>query len=55
LLLSAAAKGGGLVRLDEKTRAAIREGREQARRGQFVSDDDMTAFFKRHGIKRSDP
>jgi hypothetical protein len=55
LLLSVAAKGGGLVQLDEETRAAVREGREQARRGEFVSDNDMTAFFKRHGIKRSDP
>jgi hypothetical protein len=55
LLLLVAAKGGGLVRLDEETRAAIREGREQARRGEFVSDNDMTAFFERHGIKRSDP
>jgi hypothetical protein len=55
LLLSVAANGGGPVQLDEETRAAIREGREQARRGEFVSDNDMTAFFKRHGIKRSDP
>jgi hypothetical protein len=27
------------VRLDEETRAAIREGSEQAERGEFVSDD----------------
>jgi hypothetical protein len=38
--------------LAEETRAAVREGREQARRGEFVSDDDMAAFFKRHGVKR---
>jgi hypothetical protein len=38
------------VRLDEETRAAIREGSEQAERGEFVSDEDMAAFFKRHGV-----
>ena len=40
------------VPLDDETRAAIREGREQARRGEFVSDEDMAAFFKRHGVRR---
>jgi hypothetical protein len=52
VLLSIAAKKAGPVLLDEETRAAIREGREQARRGEFVSDEDMAAFFKRHGVKR---
>jgi predicted transcriptional regulator len=52
LLLSVASKKGGPVELDDETRAAIREGREQARRGQFVSDEDMAAFFNRHGVKR---
>jgi predicted transcriptional regulator len=52
LLLSVAAKADAPVRLDDKTRAAIREGREQARRGEFVSDDDMAAFFERHGVTR---
>jgi predicted transcriptional regulator len=52
MLLSVAAKKVGPVALDEETRAAIREGREQARRGEFVSDEDMAAFFKRHGVKR---
>jgi len=37
------------VRLDDETRAAIREGSEQAARGEFVSDEDMAAFLKRHG------
>jgi hypothetical protein len=36
--------------LDDETRAAIREGSEQARRGEFASDEDMAAFFKRHGV-----
>ncbi len=34
-------KKGGPVQIDDETRAAIREGREQARRGEFVSDEDM--------------
>ncbi len=53
MLLSVAAKSAEPVRLDDETRAAVREGREQARRGEFVSDEDMTAFFERHGVKRS--
>jgi hypothetical protein len=52
MLLSVAARKAGPVPLDEETRAAIREGREQARRGEFASDEDMAAFFKRHGVKR---
>jgi hypothetical protein len=27
---------------------AIQEGNAQAERGEFVSDEDMAAFFKRH-------
>jgi predicted transcriptional regulator len=52
MLLSVAARKAGPVALDDETRAAVREGREQARRGEFVSDEDMAAFFKRHGVKR---
>ena len=51
LLLSVAARRDQPVPLDEETRAAIREGQEQARRGEFVSDSDMAKFFKRHGVK----
>jgi predicted transcriptional regulator len=29
---------------------AVREGREQARRGEFVSDEEADAFYKRHGL-----
>ena len=53
MLLSVASKSEAPVQLDDETRAAVREGREQARRGEFVSDEDMVAFFKRHGVKRS--
>jgi hypothetical protein len=51
LLLSVAARRDEPAPLDEETRAAIREGQEQARRGEFVSDSDMAKFFKRHGAK----
>ncbi|MCC6948663.1 MAG: hypothetical protein IT539_12925 [Bradyrhizobiaceae bacterium] len=50
ILLSLAAKSDEIVPLDDETRAAIREGKAQARRGEFVSDEDMAAFFKRHGV-----
>lgn len=52
ILLSVAAKSGEPVQLDDETRAAIREGRQQARRGEFASEEDMAAFFKRHGVER---
>jgi predicted transcriptional regulator len=52
MLLSVASKSDGVVALDDKTRAAIRRGQAQARRGEFVSDKDMSVFFKRHGVKR---
>ena len=52
MLMSVASKGAELVQLDDETRGAIREGRNQARRGEFVSDKDMAAFFQRHGVKR---
>jgi hypothetical protein len=45
MLLALLARKGEPVRLDEETRAAIREGRAQARRGEFVSDEEI--FFKR--------
>jgi predicted transcriptional regulator len=50
LLLSLAAKSSEPVRLDDVTRAAIHEGVAQAKRGEFVSEEDMAAFFKRHGV-----
>ena len=34
--------------LDTETLAAIREGMAQADRGEFVSDEEMKAFFARH-------
>jgi len=29
---------------------AIQEGNAQAERGEFVSEEDMAAFYKRHGL-----
>ena len=51
MLLSVAAKNDEPVHLDDETRAAVQEGLEQAERGEFVSDEDMAAFFRRHGVK----
>jgi predicted transcriptional regulator len=39
--------------LDDETRVAIREGLEQARRGEFVPDEEMEAFWKRHRLEKS--
>ena len=50
MLLSVLSKRFEPVRLDDETRAAIREGSEQARRGDFVTDEDMAEFFKRHDV-----
>jgi predicted transcriptional regulator len=35
--------------LDDETRAAILEGLEQARRGEFVPDEEIEALWKRYG------
>jgi predicted transcriptional regulator len=39
-----------IVALDDETRAAIREGLEQARRGEFIPDAEIEALWKRHGL-----
>ena len=39
----------GVYRLTDEERASIREGLEQARRGEFVSDAEMDAFWKSSG------
>jgi predicted transcriptional regulator len=51
MLFSVAAKQRGPVELDEETLAAVLEGRAQAHRGEFVSDEEMQAYFERRGIK----
>lgn len=49
-LLSLADSDASIVPLDERTRAAIREGLAQAERGEFVSDEELAAANKHHGI-----
>jgi predicted transcriptional regulator len=43
------ARRTGVYRLTDEERVAIREGLEQARRGEFVSDAEMDAFWKSSG------
>lgn len=50
ILLALAARQREPISLDDDTRAAVRAGVTQARRGEFVRDEDMAAFFKRHGV-----
>ena len=49
-LLSLADSDASIVPLDERTRAAMREGLAQAERGEFVSDEELAAANKHHGI-----
>jgi len=44
------ARRTGVYVMNEEERAAVREGLEQARRGEFVSDDEMDAFWKKIGV-----
>jgi predicted transcriptional regulator len=44
------ARQSGVYRLSDDERAGVRRGLEAAKRGEFVSDEDMAAFFKRHGV-----
>ncbi len=37
----------GVYRLSDDERAAMRKGMEAARRGDFVSDEEMAAFYRR--------
>ena len=48
ILLSLASKCAEPVRIDDATRNAVREGKAEASRGEFVPDEEMAEFFKRH-------
>lgn len=37
-----------LFRLTDEERAAVRKGMEAARRGEFVTDEELAAFYRRH-------
>lgn len=40
---------GDVFRLTDEERAAVRKGMEAARHGEFVSDEELAAFYRRHG------
>jgi predicted transcriptional regulator len=40
---------GDVFRLIDEERAAVRKGMEAARRGEFVTDEELAAFYRRHG------
>jgi predicted transcriptional regulator len=40
---------GDVFRLTDEERAAVRKGMEAARRGEFVTDEELGAFYRRHG------
>jgi hypothetical protein len=42
------ARRTGVYRLSDDERAAVRKGMEAARRGDFVPDAEMDAYYKRH-------
>lgn len=44
------ARRTGIYIMNDEERAAMREGLEQARRGEFVSDDEMDASWKKMGV-----
>jgi predicted transcriptional regulator len=39
---------GDVFRLTDEERAAVRKGMEAARRGEFVTDEELAAFHRRH-------
>jgi predicted transcriptional regulator len=49
-LLALVDKGQGVIELDDEARSAIREGLEQARRGEFVPDEEIEALWNRHSL-----
>ena len=40
----------GPYRMTDEEWAAVQEGLEQAQRGEFASDEEVAAFFRRHGL-----
>jgi predicted transcriptional regulator len=45
-----AAAGSDVFTVPEEHRAAVLEGLEQAERGEFMNDDEMTALWKKCGL-----
>jgi predicted transcriptional regulator len=50
VLLAMTDEAAGVVPLDDEARAAIREGLEQARRGEFAPDAEIEALWKRFDL-----
>jgi len=50
VLLAMTDEGGGIAPLDDEARVAIREGLEQARRGELVPEAEIAALWKRFGL-----
>ncbi len=50
MLLWAIETRDGAIDLDDEAAAAIDEGLAQARRGEFASDAEIAALWKRHGL-----
>jgi hypothetical protein len=50
VLLTMTDEGVRIEPLDDEARTAIRLGLEQARRGEFVPDDEIDALWKRFGL-----
>ena len=48
VLLEMEAEGTEVYRLSDEERAAIEESMEQARRGEFASDEEVAALFARY-------
>ena len=50
MLLWAIETRGGSIPLDDETVSAIDEGLADARRGDFASEAEIAALWKRHGL-----
>lgn len=50
MLITLTDEGAAIAPLDEEARAAIRKGLEQARRGEFVPEEEIEALWKRFGL-----
>jgi hypothetical protein len=50
MLLSMTSEQPRIDPVDDASRAAILEGLAQARRGEFVPDEEIEALWKRHGL-----
>jgi predicted transcriptional regulator len=44
------ARRTGVYVMNDEERAAVRQGLDEATRGEFVPDDEMNAFWKKYGV-----